>query len=170
MTKAYLRGVLHDSTERKTTYRVASKSHKFCQYLVKGIKNLGFGAWIYKEGKERSVWIVEFSKPVLKNFQIKSAQDKIDYIRGYFDTEGGISRSPQVRYYLYFCQKNLADLKKVRQYLEDLGISCGVIHNPSRRVDPNYWRFFIRANSYLKFATLIGSYHPDKASYLRMKI
>ncbi|TSC89957.1 MAG: Uncharacterized protein G01um10145_388 [Microgenomates group bacterium Gr01-1014_5] len=170
MTKAYLLGVLHDSTERKTTYRVASKSHEFCMCLVKGITVLGYRAWIYKEGKTRNLWIVEFSKAFLKGIKIQSTQDKIDYIRGYFDTEGGISKSPKVRYYLYFCQKNLADLETVKQYLKDLGISCGVIHNPSKRVDPNYWRFFIRAKSYLEFAKVIGSYHPEKASYLRMKI
>lgn len=170
MTKTYLLGVLHDSTQRKTTYRVASKSFKFCQYLVKVIEKLGAKAWIYREGKNRDLWIVEFSKSLLKGVEIKSKQDKINYVRGYFDTEGGISRSSKVRYYLYFCQKNLADLMQVKNYLEELGLFCGVIHNPSRKVDPNYWRFFIRTKSYLDFAKIIGSNHPEKVSYLRMKI
>ena len=170
MTKAYLLGALHDSTERKTTYRVASKSRSYCEYLAKGILSLGSKAWIYKEGKNRNLWIVEFSKKLLKGIQVKTRQDKVDYTRGYFDTEGGISRSPTVRYYLYFAQKKFEDLVQVRNYLEELGISCGVVHNPSKKADPNYWRFFVRAKSYLDFAKTIGSSHPEKVIFLRMKI
>ncbi len=59
---------------------------------------------------------------------------------------------------------------QVKQYLEELDIHCGKIHNPSKKVDPNYWRFYIRASSYINFARIIGSDHPDKRHYLRMKI
>jgi hypothetical protein len=38
MTKAYLLGVLHDATERKTTYRIAQKSRKYIDFLVREIE------------------------------------------------------------------------------------------------------------------------------------
>src|SRR5262245_47371883 len=120
---------------------------------------------MYKEGKTRQLYVVEFSKSFLKDFILVSQQDKIDYIRGYFDAEGGVSRNPKVRYYIYFAQKNFKDLLQVRNYLIDVGISCGNIHNPSKKVDPDYWRFFISVISYEKFAQLIGSWHPVKSHF-----
>ena len=170
MTKAYLLGALHDGTVRKLTYRIVQKDQEYIEFLVKEIKNLGQKAWMYKEGKTRNLYVAEFSKSFLKDFVIESNQDRVDYIRGYFDAEGGVSRDPKVRYYLYFAQKNLKDLKQIRQWLEEFGIKCGSIHNPSKMVDPNYWRFFISIQSYEKFAQLIGSWHPFKSRFLRMKI
>ena len=170
ITKAYLLGVLHDATSRKTTFRIATNNQDFTRVIQKGIKSLGKTSWIYKEGKFRNVWIIEFSKTLMKGVSVKSKKEKIDYIRDYFDSEGGIAKSPKVRFYLYFCQKNKKDLEEVRNYLIELGISCGVIHNPSKRVDPNYWRFYIRAKSYIDFIRIIGSCHPEKSKLLRMKI
>jgi len=170
MTKAYLLGVLHDATVRKTTYRIATKSRIFGDLLVSEIQKFGVKAWIYKEGKLRNLWIVEFSKTLLLNITLQSQQDRIDYIRGYFDAEGGIAKSSLVRYYLYFAQKNKSDLMQVKRFLEEFGIVCGVMHNPSKRADPNYWRFFIKAKSYNTFAKIVGSDHPEKRQYLRVKI
>lgn len=170
VTKAYLLGALHDGTSRKTTYRISQNNLEYINLLARGIKKLGKSAWIYREGKTRNLYVVEFSKPLVNGTKIVSRNEKIDYVRGYFDAEGGIAHSSKVRYYLYFCQRNLADLRQVREYLEELGIFCGVIHNPSRKVDPNYWRFFIKAKSYNRFADLIGSLHPIKKSCLQMKI
>lgn len=170
MTKAYLLGVLHDGTVRKLTYRIAQKDQRYIKFLTKEIQKLGQNAWMYKEGKARQLYVVEFSKNLLKGFVLQTLQDKIDYVRGYFDAEGGVSRNLKVRYYIYFAQKNKKDLEQIKKFLEDLGIMCGLIHNPSRSVDPNYWRFFVRAQSYERFAKLIGSSHPTKAKFLRMKI
>ena len=176
VTKSYLLGMLHDATERKNTYRIATKNFNFARIIREGILKLGSKAWIYKEGKNRNLWIVEFSKILLKEFKVKSKQDltlrdKKDYVRGYFDAEGGISQSSNVRFYIYFCQKDKIDLEEVKKYLLELGISCGVIHNPSKKVDPNYWRFFVSSKSYRDFARIISSDHPDKRSLLlRSKI
>ena len=74
-----------------------------------------------------------------------------------------------MRYYLYFAQKDLSDLQEVKSYLEELGIVCGKMHNPSKKADPEYWRFFIRAQSYEEFTKIIGSWHPVKRRFLRMK-
>jgi len=170
MTKAYLLGALHDGTVRKLTYRIVQKDQEYIEFLVKGIRALGHNAWMYKEGKTRQLYVAEFSKALLKDVTITSQQDKIEYIRGYFDAEGGISRDPKVRYYLYFAQRNLEDLEQVKRFLEEFGIICGKIHNPSKNIDPNYWRFFISIKSYEKFAQMIGSWHPIKSHFLRMKI
>ena len=167
MTKAYLLGALHDGTVRKLTYCIVQKDRGYIEFLVNEIRKLSQKAWMYKEGKNRQLYVVEFSKSFLKNFVITSKLDKIDYIRGYFDAEGGIARSPKVRYYIYFAQKNLKDLEQVRGYLMDFGINCGIIHNPSKKVDPNYWRFFISVKSYKRFAQIIGSWHPIKSQYLK---
>ncbi len=169
MTKAYILGALHDGTKRRNTFRISQKSKSYIKFLAKSIKALGYNAWIYKEGKNRNLYIVEFSKFVLDKTEINSTNEKIDYLKGYFDAEGGIAKNQKVRYYLYFAQKNLSDLKKVKKYLTELKIETGKIHNPSKTVDPNYWRFYIRANSYEKFAEIIGSDHPIKSHFLRMK-
>lgn len=170
--------MLHDATERKNTYRIATKNFNFAKIIQKGILKLGSKAWIYKEGKNRNLWIVEFSKILLneakykfnQNKQSLTLRDKKDYVRGYFDAEGGMSQSSKVRFYIYFCQKDKIDLEEVKKYLLELGISCGVIHNPSKKVDPNYWRFFVSSKSYKNFARIISSDHPEKIKLLEMKI
>jgi hypothetical protein len=58
----------------------------------------------------------------------------------------------------------------VRSHLVELGIKCGKTHNPSRRVDPSYWRFFVSSNSYKRFTQTIGSMHPRKKTALEMVI
>lgn len=170
VTLSYLLGVLHDATKRKSTYRIATNSKAFGEILKRGIHNLGANVWMYGEGKTRDLWIVEFSQNLLKGFTITSKQQKIDYIRGYFDAEGGVAKDPNIRYYLYFAQKDRSDIEQLRSYLESIGICCGKIHNSSKRVDPNYWRFYVSAKSYTDFAKFIGSSHPEKRRYLRMKI
>jgi len=170
ITKAYLLGILYDATVRKTTYRVGTKSKEFAKILKSGIETLGNNAWIYKEGKNRNLWIVEFSKSLLKDSEVKSRRDKLDFIRGFFDAEGGIAKSPKVRFYLYFCQKNKKILETLKKYLFEFRIESGIIHNPSRKIDPNYWRFFVSSKSYRDFAKIIESNHPEKFSILRMKI
>src|SRR3989344_7380280 len=106
MTKAYLLGAMHDGTVRKLTYRIVQKDKVYIEFLMKEIQKLGQNAWMYKEGKARQLYVVEFSINFLKSFVLQTLQDKVDYIRGYFDAEGGVSRSPTDRYYLYFAQKN----------------------------------------------------------------
>jgi intein-encoded DNA endonuclease-like protein len=116
------------------------------------------------------MYVVEFSKKVLDNIKIISLHDKKDYIRGYFDAEGSVPRSQNMRFYIYFAQKDRDDLEQVKSYLTDCGIVCGKTHNPSKKKDPNYWRFFVSCKSYKDFIQKIGSWHPTKNQHLRMKI
>lgn len=168
ITKAYLLGMLHDGTKRKTTYRIAQKGVTFAKMLSLGIKRLGGRAWIYQEGKQRDVYITEFSQTLLQGITIKSGQDKLDYVQGYFDAEGGIPKSSKVRFYIYFAQKNSDDLNQVKTILNEFGIHTGVIHNPSKSIDPRYWRFYVKADSYDRFIKTVGSSHPDKKKYFRL--
>jgi hypothetical protein len=170
VSKAYLLGMMHDATKRKLTIRIAQKNEDFLRFLREEILKLGIKSWIYKEGKNRQVWILEFSKKHLNGVEITSKQDRIDYLKGYFDAEGGIAHDPKVRFYLYYCQKNFDELVQIKNWLEGLNISCGKIHTPNGVKDPDFWRFYIAANSYSKFAKKIGSIHPEKWPLLRMKI
>jgi intein-encoded DNA endonuclease-like protein len=170
MTKAYLLGALHDGTVRMRTSRIAQKDKEYIDFLQQEIILLGYRAWTYKEGSSRNLYIVEFSAKILKGYTIQSQSEKIDYIRGYFDAEGGVPRNKNTRYYIYFAQKDKSDLQQLRDWLVEIDIHCGVIHNPSKKVDPHYWRFFIRKDSYEKFAYVIGSWHPIKRHHVRTKI
>jgi len=173
ISEAYLLGALHDSTKSaiRNTYRISSKCKEYCVLISEGIKiNFDYSAWVYREGNNRKVWIVEFSQSLLKNAQVKTIQDKIDYISGYFDTDGGIAKSKSVRFYVYFAQKDYKDLSELKKFLTEINIKCGKLHNPSKNADPKYWRFFISSESYSDFVKIINSRHPNKKKYLRMKI
>lgn len=170
ITKPYLLGLMHDSTKSRYTYRLCQKSLSFLETIRLGIHNMGSKAWIYKEGKNRYVYVLEFARSLLKDVAVSSQRDKIDYIRGYFDAEGSVPRNLSARYYIYFCQKSYSDLEQVQKYLSEFGIACGKIHVPSKNVDPNYFRFYILCNSWELFGRLIGSFHTEKSRFVRMKI
>jgi len=170
MSKEYLLGVMHDSTERKNTFRISSKEKSYTKFLANMIHEMGHNAWIYREGKNREMFVVEFSKKVVNNANINNRTKKIDYIRGYFDAEGSVPKSKNVRFYIYFSQKNKEDLEQLKSYMTELGIMCGKTHNPSKRIDPQYWRFYVSCKSYKEFIEKIGSWHPVKKQLLRMKI
>jgi len=99
-------------------------------------------------------------------------REGIAYVRGYFDAEGGMPTSSESRLYFQFCQKDRRNLEAVLEILESWTVSCGRVHNPSRRVDPDYWRFYVLARSHERFMTLVGSWHPRKRQQIetRMKI
>src|ERR1700733_5755202 len=61
VTEAYLLGALHDGT-----YNVGRKTHRFSQanlewlqLLQEKLAQLGLRSWIYKEGKHRTVYVLE---------------------------------------------------------------------------------------------------------------
>ena len=94
----------------------------------------------------------------------------LHYVRGYFDAEGGMPTDPQARLYLRFCQKDRPNLEVVAQILQSWGLTCGRLHNPSRTVDPNYWRFYVATRSHEQFMTLVGSWHPRKRQQIRTRM
>ena len=76
------------------------------------------------------------------------------------------------RFYIQLVQKDHAKIAKLKQELAKMNIATGIIHNPSKQVDPNYWRIFVSTHSHRIFADTIGSWHPKKQIILkeRMKI
>jgi hypothetical protein len=178
ITIAYLQGVLGDATYNRIhkTHRISQANREWLEKIKDLLLDVGDKSWIYKEGKNRNVYVLETASKILSlNFDpagLRTETEKIAYIRGYFDAEGGTARDKRVRFYLQFAEKNKARLEKVKGLLNELGIECGEIHCPSARVDPNYWRFYIRANSYDKFIKNVGSWHPRKQKIFsnRMKI
>jgi intein-encoded DNA endonuclease-like protein len=178
ITIAYLQGILGDATYSKIhkTHRISQANREWLERIKDALWGIGDKSWIYKEGKSRNVYVLETtSKKLSLDFdpvKLVSDPEKIAYVRGYFDAEGGTAHDGKVRFYLQFAERNKNRLEKIRDLLEELGMQCGKIHCPSARVDPNYWRFYLRANSYDKFINMIGSWHPRKQKIFsnRMKI
>jgi hypothetical protein len=166
MSRAYLLGAMHDGTVRRRTLRICQREEAYVLFLKELIERLGRKAWTYKEGRNRDVFIVEFSRTLLESFAPRTRAERLDYVRGYFDAEGGIPARSGAEPYVYFAQKNHEDLDEVRRILTESGIDCGRIHNPSAAVDPRYWRFYVRRASIARFCSVGGSWHPRKGPRL----
>jgi hypothetical protein len=171
--QAYLQGALHDGTCNiiHRTHRFSQKGTEWLQRLSSLLTQLGHKSWLYQEGKDRKVYALETSASFLDieydSDWLLSDEERIAYVRGYFDAEGGLPQSAAVRFYVQFTQKDWVELNKVKTILENFGIACGKLHVPSVRVDPDYWRFYVRARSYRTFAIQIGSWHPRKETILQ---
>ncbi|OGH71022.1 MAG: hypothetical protein A3C90_04545 [Candidatus Magasanikbacteria bacterium RIFCSPHIGHO2_02_FULL_51_14] len=131
---------------------------------------LGHRSWIYKEGKQREVHVIETLADFLDfSFDPLTLHDgnaRAAYIRGFFDAEGGMPHHREARFYIQLCQKDKKKMRTLKLMLQNLGVACGEIHNPSKRVDPEYWRLYIAAASHRDFARIIGSWHPKKQKIL----
>ncbi len=176
--QAYLLGAIHDGTYNRShkTFRITQSNVEWLKFLKGCFQKVGCKAWIYKEGKTRTVYALETAAKFLdigfNPDMLPSKEAQIAYVRGYFDAEGGIPRSSTHWFYIQLSQKNQRELIKVHKILKKLGIKCGKVHIPSARVDPDYFRFFISRESHRDFATIINSCHPRKRKIfeLRMKI
>ena len=174
--KAYFLGALHDGClNKKKRFRISQKGKEWLKFLQKLLKELGYNSWIYKEGKNRKVYVLEtlagfldftFDPLILKE------NERIYYVRGFFDAEGGIPKDSKKRFYVQLAQSDRNKLKKLKKILTNLAINTGKIHNPSKKANPNYWRMYVLADSQKEFIKKIGSWHPRKRRILekRMKI
>lgn len=178
VSRAYLLGALGDATFNRLhrTVRFSQKEREWLETLQQLLKELSHRSWIYREGRQRQLFVLETTAQFLREQngieQLEQPASWAAYIRGYFDAEGGLPQDPDAPLYIQLVQKDRVSLMRVRQMLERFGIGCGVLHNPSRRVDPDYWRFFVRRQSHQRFIEIVGSWHPRKARLLtqRMKI
>jgi hypothetical protein len=160
---AYLSGASHDGTISRLhgTLRISQRDRSWLEMLTEITDRLGYKSWIYREGS-RNVWVLETSIKIPSQKPIGSP----DFVRGFFDAEGGTPQKPDARFYVQLVQKDRALLAGIRGTLTRSGIECGRLHNPSVRVDPDYWRFFVRACSWATFTDKVGSWHPRKRSII----
>lgn len=158
---------MQDGTVHGTTLRISQKEEAYVKMVKTLIVRSGGRAWTYREGRKRTLFVVEFSRSFLGAHQLVYRDDLIHYARGFFDAEGGIPHHAVGPRYIYFAQKGRKELFTLKRILERLGIRCGTIHRPSARADPNYWRFYVSRSSHQRFVTIVGSWHPRKAPLLR---
>ena len=160
---AYLSGAARDATysRRHHTWRLSQNNEEWLADVKTILDRLDATGWIYRES-QRSVWTLETTFDLAPFSYPQSSRTRRAFARGYFDAEGGVPRGATARFYVQFCQKNLADLSVLHTSLEKEGVFCGRMHNPSIRVDPDYWRFFVRAGSHHAFMTKVSSWHPIK--------
>ena len=174
--ESYLQGALKDATRSALhgTHRIGQSERAWLETLQVALGALGHRSWIYREGRERNFWVLETTARFLSiGFEPDvDTREGLDYVRGYFDADGGMPRSPTARLYFQFCQKDKESLERVAMIISSAGIACGRIHNPSAARDPDYWRFFVGASSHERFMERIGSWHPIKRAQIsaRMKI
>ena len=170
-TRAYLSGASRDGTfnKRHRTLRISQADPRWLSVLQLLLERIGSRGWIYREG-DRNVWVIETRHQVLEPSSLEGGHERAAFVRGYFDAEGGIPRDPSARFYVQLVQKDFADLTRVRDFLEQLNIKCGRVHNPSVRVDPGYWRFYVLARSHEDFIERVGSWHPRKRMLLDQRV
>lgn len=173
--KAYFLGALHDATFSKNKrYRFSQKGTEWLEFLQKLLKEIGYNSWIYKEGSNRDVYVLETLASFLDfSFnprKLSNTDEKIGYVRGFFDAEGGIPHKNKDLFYIQLVQKNKQKLTDIKKILSELNINAGKIHNPSRRIDPDLWRMYILSNSRDRFVKIIGSWHPKKIGILRKRM
>lgn len=173
--KAYLQGALHDGTlSSNKRIRISQKGTEWLEFLKRLLKKLGYNSWIYKEGKNRKVYVLETLAKFLEfdfdPLTLKSKKEKIAYVRGFFDAEGGIPKNERTKFYIQLSQKDRKKIEKLKKLLADLKIKTGRVHNPSKRVDPDYWRIYVLKKSHQRFCESIGSWHPRKFRILRKRM
>ena len=161
--KAYLQGALHDAYRRRNRIRFSQKGTEWLMVLKNLLKSLGHKSWMYQEGN-RDVYDLETTAEFL-DFRfdprtLETSEEKAAYVRGFFDAEGGIPHSRDATFYIQLVQKDREKMQMLKEILQSLGIKTGALHNPSHRVDPNYWRCFVSTASHSDFARVIGSWHP----------
>lgn len=174
--RAYLLGALHDGTFNKYNqrYRFAQVGTDWLEILKDCLAITGNSSWIYKEGAQRRVYVLEtraeFLDTAFDPMSFATSEEKKTYLRGFFDADGGIPRSPLARFYIQLVQNDKGKLEKLKILLGEFGIHTGKIHNPSFRVDPDYHRMFVLRDSHEGFFREIGTWHPRKIKVLQRRV
>ena len=171
--EAYLQGALHDAYRRKNRIRFSQKGTEWLTIIKDLLNHLGHKSWMYREGM-RDVYDLE-TTAVFLDFKfdprsLRTSSEIAAYIRGFFDAEGGIPHARSAKFYIQLVQKDRKKMQTLKELLQSLGIKTGVLHNPSRRVDPNYWRCFVSTASHMDFAKVVGSSHPAKQARFRERM
>jgi len=167
---AYVHGAMHDgSLNKRKRVRIVQRYKAWLEMIQNLLQTIGIRSWIYREGKRRNLYALEtVSRELDFRFdpsKLQTNREQMMYLRGFFDAEGGVPRNGK-RFYVQLAQKDYAKMHAVKNMLKNIGIGSGILHNPSKRVDPDYWRIFIPAKHHYSFAKNIGSWHPVKSKIL----
>ena len=163
---AYLRGALigdgyiYTGKRKGTVVVFTQKNKEWLEKIKKLLNKLGYNAWIYKQ---RDIFILETKcKELMTEKTIGTTiEEKIAFLSGFFDTEGGIPKKPEIQkpvtpyFYVQFVQKDKKVLEKIINILKELDIKTGKLHQFGTKT--KCWRFFIKASSLLKFLETIKS-------------
>src|SRR5690242_21771865 len=108
---AYLQGAQRDATwsSLHKTVRFGQKDRRWLEVLAGILSRLDIKSWLYREGCSREFWVLETCAPILRaEFEPGTLEGNaaLSFVRGYFDADGGMPRSPLVRLYFQFVQKN----------------------------------------------------------------
>ena len=80
------------------THRYGQSDKSWLETLELMLGVLGHRSWIYREGRDRNFWILETSARFLTvSFDpthLVGTREGLDYVRGYFDADGGLPRWP----------------------------------------------------------------------------
>lgn len=125
---AYLQGSLHDATLNKgNRFRFSQKDRRWLEILRFLFKKCGYNSWIYREGKNRNLYVLETTAGFLDfefDFLADGSIERIKgYIRGFFDAEGGIPKKLTDRFYIQMTQKDKDKLEKIKIGLDKLDIN-----------------------------------------------
>ena len=166
---AYFLGALHDGTfSSNERFRISQKGDDWLKVLRNFLKEIGFSAWIYQEGKTRDIYVLETLAKFL-DFQfnpedLKTQEEKTAYIRGFFDAEGGIypPQKSHSKPYLYLHSKHQDNLNQVANVLSEF------------QIESRIWRTHIneyclsigKKASRIAFSQIVGFGLPRKQSNL----
>ena len=164
---AYMHGAIHDgyiyTGKSKGKVAVFTQKNKTWLENIKGIIEENNGkAWIFPQ---RDIHVLETKfGSLFQPRMLSSNKEKLEYISGFFDAEGGIPKDLQARFYIQFVQKSKKELQEVADILGEFGIECGKLHQYDEK--SKCWRFFVKSNSWLKCIELLNSRHPEKRARL----
>ena len=185
---AYLLGALRDASidirkGKNYEVKIAQKNRKWLEILQTIIeRKFGYKGKITKHQKnyhilritrktvvERIVAIAEITTPqsqwntptIIKKQPLEIQKE---YIKGFFDAEGGLPRNPKKWKYISFDQKAKEPLEFVRNVLIKLGFKP-----TNLTLTSGVWQFRLtRKNDIINFDIKIGSLHPEKIKKLHL--
>ena len=187
---AYLLGALRDSTidirkGKNYEIKIAQKESEWLSVLqgifLRHFNNAGRITQHSKDakilritGKETTYKILEISQMKVpqvtwktpKIIQEQKNSVQLQYLRGFFDAEGGLPRNPETakQKYISFSQKN----KESLQFLRALLINNG-FRPTNLTICGGVWEFRLtRKNDMANFSIKVGSLHKDKQWKLKI--
>ena len=180
-SRAYLKGVLDgdgylDRERNRTRICLVTKSKFFIKNFQGNLEKQGITSIRIKEMKipDSVIWgrtiktnnifyrirkyISKEKLSKLLNFNPSTQEEKVSYLRGFYQSEGCYCNYKGKYYYINFTNKNKRLLDKVASFLADLGIRIsGMYHRVCEKEHWANWQLYIyRQSEVEKFKQIIG--------------